>query len=92
MPIFQREEHKAGLQTQSVAAFPIFFYGAICSFTHFSGGGTLSTAHILFIIPLLYILENTNQNEVSESDHAVTQKVTQPFLLLSSCFLSIFSG
>lgn len=61
---------------------------AICPFP-FPSKNTLQCTHFIHNT-VLYILENTNQNRVSESDHAVTQKVTQPFPLLSSCFLSIF--
>lgn len=69
-PLFQGEKHKVGLQIQSVTLFAIFFYGAICSFT-FPSKNTLQCTHIIHNT-LLYILENTNQNKVSESDHAVT--------------------
>lgn len=58
-------------------------------FPHCSQGGTLFAARILCIIPLLYILENTNQNKVGEDDHALTQKATEPSLRLSS-FLFFF--
>lgn len=57
-----------------------------CVLFHF-----LRCTHIIHNTPL-YILENTNQDKVSETDHAVTQKLTQPFLLLSVSFLSIFRG
>lgn len=76
---------KQALQIQTLTLFPILYYSTICSQT-----GTLSAAHTIFKIPSYIFLRNTNQNKVGQTDHAVTQKLTQPFLLLSSCFLSIF--
>lgn len=54
---------------------------------------TLFTARILFIQyqPPLFILQNTNQNKVSETDHEVTQKLSQLVPTLT-CFRSIFWG
>lgn len=89
-PIFQGEQHKVGLQVQSVTLFPIFFHSTILYVLSFLP--TKNTFHCIYIIPntFLCILENTNQTKVKESDHAVTQKVTQPFLLLA--FSQSFEG
>lgn len=62
---------------------------ATCALLCLPSKNTLHCTHFIHNT-LLYILENTNQNKVSETDRAVTQKLAQPFLLLSSCFLSIF--
>lgn len=80
--------HKVGLQIQSVSLLYLLLQHHM--FPHCSQGGTLFAARILCIIPLLYILENTNQNKVGEDDHALTQKATEPSLRLSS-FLFFFS-
>lgn len=78
-PKFHWEKCRAGLQIL-ILCYSAY---ALSLFPH--------CTHIMYNT-LLYILQNTNQNKVSETDHGVTQKLTQSFLLLSSRFLSIFWG
>lgn len=55
---------------------------------HFSQARTLSSAHVLFVIPSYIFLK---MYKVSETDHAVTQKLTAipPLILISLNLLRV---
>lgn len=84
-------------QKSSVTKTNYYSVSYFCFLLHmlfrFSRARTLSTAHIQYYsqyITLLYILENTNQNKVSETDHAVTQKLS--LVCLSHALSQSFEG
>lgn len=88
---FRYRNHIPWGNTESMVTKSLISWYSTVGFSPIWSRNTLHCTHIIHNA-LLYILENTNQNKVSETDHAVTQKLSQPFLLLQFAFFQSSEG